>query len=88
MLILYFIQERLDEYRRLSTIGRCMNVECEILDPKETQQLFPLLDPESFYGALYSPGDGVVDPAMMCAALTRAASHGGGKVRFSIYIFY
>ncbi|XP_026462833.1 sarcosine dehydrogenase, mitochondrial-like [Ctenocephalides felis] len=72
-------KERLDEYRRLSTIGRCMNVESEILDPSETQKLFPLLDPESFYGALYSPGDGVVDPAMMCAALTRAAGHKGGK---------
>ncbi|KAL5291158.1 SARDH family protein [Megaselia abdita] len=31
-------------------------------------------------GALYSPGDGVVDPAMLCTALTRAATARGATV--------
>lgn len=51
-----------------------------MLSPSETQEIFPLLDPKAFIGALYSPGDGVVDPAMLCNALTRAASKNGAVV--------
>lgn len=42
--------------------------------------VFPLLDPKSFMGALYSPGDGTVDPAILCTALTRAAAKNGGRI--------
>ncbi|XP_059621064.1 sarcosine dehydrogenase, mitochondrial [Phlebotomus argentipes] len=71
---------RMDEYRRLATIGKCFDVESHILDPHETKKLFPLLDEKAFTGALYSPGDGVVDPAMLCTALTRQAVKNGGQV--------
>lgn len=71
---------RLDEYKRLATIGKRFGVESDVMTPLEAQKVFPLLDPASFTGALYSPGDGVVDPAMLCTALTRAASKNGGKV--------
>ncbi|XP_037949767.1 sarcosine dehydrogenase, mitochondrial [Teleopsis dalmanni] len=71
---------RLDEYRRLATVGNALGIENHVLSPVETQKLFPLLDPKSFIGALYSPGDGVVDPAMLCTALTRAATKNGAKV--------
>ncbi|CAG9805929.1 unnamed protein product [Chironomus riparius] len=72
--------QRTNEYRRLQTLGRCFGIESHILSPQETQEVFPLLDPKSFTNALYSPGDGVVDPAMMCAALTRASTANGGRV--------
>lgn len=71
---------RTDEYRRLQTLGKYFGIESHILTPNETQKIFPLLDPTSFTNALYSPGDGVVDPAMMCAALSKAATKNGGKV--------
>ncbi|XP_055711503.1 sarcosine dehydrogenase, mitochondrial [Phlebotomus papatasi] len=71
---------RMDEYRRLATIGKCLNVESHLLSPQETKKLFPLLDDKSFTGSLYSPGDGVIDPAMLCTALTRQAVKNGGKV--------
>ncbi|KAL9919954.1 LOW QUALITY PROTEIN: sarcosine dehydrogenase [Glossina fuscipes fuscipes] len=70
---------RLDEYKRLATVGNALGIENYVLTPQETQKVFPLLDPEAFIGALYSPGDGVVDPAMLCTALTRAASKYGAK---------
>ncbi|KAJ4441684.1 hypothetical protein ANN_11542, partial [Periplaneta americana] len=73
-------EERMNEYRRLSTIGQSFGVESHILDPAETQKLFPLINPEAIIGGLYSPGDGVVDPAMLCAALTKGATNAGGKV--------
>ncbi|KAH8277859.1 hypothetical protein KR018_008772 [Drosophila ironensis] len=73
-------ETRLDEYRRLATVGSALGIENQILSPAETQKLFPLLDPEAFVGALYSPGDGVMDPAMLCAALKKAASNLGAQV--------
>ncbi|ALC38829.1 CG6385 [Drosophila busckii] len=73
-------ETRLDEYRRLATAGAALGIENQILSPQETQKLFPLLDPKAFIGALYSPGDGVMDPAMLCAALKKAASNKGAKV--------
>jgi sarcosine dehydrogenase len=72
--------QRTNEYRRLQTLGKCFGIESHILSPDETQKIFPLLNPKSFENSLYSPGDGVVDPAMMCAALSRAATGNGGRV--------
>lgn len=73
-------EQRTNEYRRLQTLGRCFGIESHILTPLETQKVFPLLDPKSFENALYSPGDGVVDPAMMCSALMRSSTANGGRV--------
>lgn len=67
-------KDRLDEYKRLATFGHALGIENQILSPEETQKdIFPLLNKKAFYGALYSPGDGVIDPTMMCNALTRLA---------------
>lgn len=57
---------RSDEYSRLATIGKCFGIESYMLSSHEALEVFPLLDPESFTNALYSPGDGTVDPAQMC----------------------
>ncbi|EDV36974.1 uncharacterized protein Dana_GF13226 [Drosophila ananassae] len=73
-------ETRLDEYRRLATVGSALGIENQVLSPEETQKLFPLLDPSAFVGALYSPGDGVMDPAMLCSALKKAATNLGAQV--------
>jgi len=75
----FSLQERLNEYKRLQTLGKCFGIESHVLSPEETVKVFPLLDPNSFTSALYSPGDGVVDPNMMCNALIKAASKIGSK---------
>lgn len=41
------------------------------------QNIFPLINPNAFLAGLYSPTDGVVDPAMLCTALTKAAARHG-----------
>lgn len=50
------------------------------MGPEETAKLFPLLDPKAFYGSLWSPADGVIDPTMLCSALIKAATKHGGKL--------
>lgn len=44
-----------------------------MLNAAETQNIFPLLNPNSFIAALHSPGDGTVDPTLLCNALTKLA---------------
>nr|CAG4651589.1 EOG090X014D [Triops cancriformis] len=73
-------KERLDEYKRLMTIGKAFNIESHVLDPQETKKLYPLLNVNDVYGTLYSPADGTVDPAGFCTSLTRGAAREGAKV--------
>lgn len=72
--------ERVQEYKRLNTLGHLFGIESHILTPSETLKHFPLLDPENFTASLYSPGDGVIDPSMFCSSLVKGASNYGGKV--------
>ena len=73
---------RMDEYRRLVDMGKVFGLGAKILTATEAQELFPLLDPKSFHGAIYSPNDGVIDPAMMVAALTKCSKSRGAQVIF------
>lgn len=68
---------RLDEYKRLASLGRSLGIESELLSPDETERKYPPLNAKAFYGALYSPGDGCIDPTMMCNALSRLATETG-----------
>jgi sarcosine dehydrogenase len=86
-MLMFFLQERMNEYRRLSTIGVSFGIESHIVDPAEVHKLFPLINPEVIVGGLYSPGDGVVDPALLCTALVKAATDRGGKV-IALYVAY
>ncbi|XP_042228369.1 sarcosine dehydrogenase, mitochondrial-like [Homarus americanus] len=73
-------KERLDEYKRLMTMGRVYGIESYVLDPAETKKLYPLMNVEDLYGTLYCPGDGTMDPAGICNALTRWATRAGACV--------
>lgn len=73
-------KERLDEYKRLMTLGRAFDTESHVLTPTETKQLYPLMNVADVYGTLYSPSDGTIDPAGYCTALARGASNLGAKV--------
>ncbi|EEC12283.1 sarcosine dehydrogenase, putative [Ixodes scapularis] len=73
-------KERLDEYKRLMTIGKAFGIESHVLSPEETKKLYPLMNVEDLYGTLYSPGDGTVDPAGFCTSLVRASTAKGAKL--------
>lgn len=73
-------KERLDEYKRLMTLGKAFGVESFVLGPEETKKLYPLMNVKDVYGTLYSPADGTIDPAGYCTALTRAATRLGARV--------
>mmetsp|Transcript_50342 Transcript_50342/g.108458 ORF Transcript_50342/g.108458 Transcript_50342/m.108458 type:complete len:906 (-) Transcript_50342:62-2779(-) len=72
-------KERLDEYKRLSTVGQYFGVESKVLSPAETKELYPIINVDDIYGAMYSPTDGTIDPAGVVNAYKRAAEKLGSK---------
>jgi len=73
-------KERLEEYKRLHTIGKVMGVDSYVLSPEETKKLYPLMNVNDIYGTLYSPKDGTIDPHGLCTALSRFSTRVGAKV--------
>jgi len=72
-------KERLDEYKRLWTMGRYFGIESRMLSPAETKELYPILNVDDVYGAMHSPTDGTIDPAGVVNAYKRAAERLGAR---------
>ncbi|XP_052037900.1 sarcosine dehydrogenase, mitochondrial [Apodemus sylvaticus] len=73
-------RQRLDEYKRLMSLGKAYGIESHVLSPAETKNLYPLMNVDDLYGTLYVPQDGTMDPAGTCTTLTRAAVARGAQV--------
>ncbi|KAM9841564.1 sarcosine dehydrogenase, mitochondrial [Aulostomus maculatus] len=73
-------KQRLDEYKRLMSLGKVYGIESHVLTPAETKDLYPLMNVDDLYGTLYVPKDGTMDPAGTCTTLSRAASARGATV--------
>ncbi|XP_053329646.1 sarcosine dehydrogenase, mitochondrial isoform X2 [Spea bombifrons] len=73
-------KQRLDEYKRLMSLGKVYGVESYVLSPAETKDLYPLMNVDDLYGTLYVPKDGTMDPAGTCTTLARASTARGAKV--------
>ncbi|XP_032425320.1 sarcosine dehydrogenase, mitochondrial isoform X2 [Xiphophorus hellerii] len=73
-------KQRLDEYKRLMSLGKVYGIESYVLSPAETKDLYPLMNIDDLYGTLYVPKDGTMDPAGTCTTLSRAATARGATV--------
>ncbi|KAL8174605.1 UNVERIFIED_CONTAM: hypothetical protein K2H54_049864, partial [Gekko kuhli] len=73
-------KQRLDEYKRLMSLGKVYGVESYVLSPGETKSLYPLMNVDDLYGTLYVPKDGTMDPAGTCSSLARAATARGALI--------
>ncbi|XP_014889376.1 sarcosine dehydrogenase, mitochondrial [Poecilia latipinna] len=73
-------KQRLDEYKRLMSLGKVYGIESYVLSPAETKDLYPLMNIDDLYGTLYVPKDGTMDPAGTCTTLSRAATARGVTV--------
>ncbi|XP_018084950.1 sarcosine dehydrogenase, mitochondrial isoform X2 [Xenopus laevis] len=73
-------KQRLDEYKRLMSLGKVYGVESYVLSPAQTKDLYPLMNVDDLYGTLYVPKDGTMDPAGTCTTLARAATARGAQV--------
>ncbi|XP_072748351.1 sarcosine dehydrogenase, mitochondrial-like isoform X2 [Anoplolepis gracilipes] len=72
--------KRVTEYEILITGCKNFGIDAYMIDPAETKEKFPLIDENAFLAAIYSPGDGTIDPAMLVNALTKSAEKNGCKI--------
>jgi dimethylglycine dehydrogenase len=79
-LMLADTEVRMDFLRMAQARGRYLGMELELISAKEAQDLFPLLDPQYFVGALYDPVEGHVDPTGVTRAYARCAQMAGAEI--------
>ena len=72
--------ERLDEFRRVTGMGRRRDMGLEILTPDELRGKYPFVSTHELTGALYDPHDGDIDPAQLTQALAKGARQMGARI--------
>jgi len=80
-LMLADTEVRMDWLRMAQARGRYLGMELELITPREAADVFPLMDPQYFVGALYDPVEGHVDPSGVTRAYVKCAQLAGAEVR-------
>jgi dimethylglycine dehydrogenase len=73
--------DRMDFLRMAVARGRYLGMELEMITPSEARDIFPVMDPQYFVGALYDRVEGHVDPTGVTRAYVRCAQMAGAEVR-------
>ena len=79
-LMLADTEVRMDFLRMAKARGRYLGMDLELITPNEARDLFPLLDPKYFVGAMYDAVEGHVDPTGVTRAYAKAAQLAGAEV--------
>src|SRR5262245_22486511 len=61
-LMLAGTNDRLDWLKMAEARGRYLGMELQLLSPQEAKNIYPLMEPEHFLGAMFDPIEGHVDP--------------------------
>ncbi|MCP3692802.1 MAG: FAD-binding oxidoreductase, partial [Planctomycetaceae bacterium] len=69
--------ERWTEVRRQAATAHSFGLEMHLLSPKETQELWPLMDASDLVGAAFLPTDGQVSPSDLARSLSKGAQLAG-----------
>ena len=72
-------QERFQEFDTIIRILRNQGTQVESISPAEVQEKLPMMNTDDLVGALWSPGDGRVDPTALTATYCREAKQSGAR---------
>jgi dimethylglycine dehydrogenase len=73
--------DRMDWLKMAVARGRYLGMDgLEMISPKEAEELFPLLDPKYFLGAMWDPIEGHVDPTGVTNAYAICARQAGAEI--------
>jgi 4-methylaminobutanoate oxidase (formaldehyde-forming) len=72
--------ERVEESRRLAGAAETYGLELSVLGGSEARDLLPLLNVDDVRAALWLPGDGWLDPALLAHALAEGARRLGVQI--------
>ena len=73
-------KERMQELLRQATTAQLSEVEVQVLDKKQTKDLYPVIHNEDLVGSVYMPKDGQADPIGVTNVLAKAAKMEGAKI--------
>ncbi|MBS35963.1 MAG: glycine cleavage system protein T [Thiotrichales bacterium] len=73
-------KERMDWLRAAHARGRYLGMRTELISAKEAADIFPLMDPQHFVGAMYDENEGHVDPNGVTNAYAKAARVQGAEI--------
>ena len=73
-------QGRMDELRRITSLGRAYGIEIEPITPREAGELFPLMQTDDLVGAVHIPKDGQTVPQDTATALAEGAKALGATI--------
>src|SRR3954462_4864963 len=79
-LMLADTEVRMDFLRMAVARGRYLGMELELISVKDAYDLFPLMDPKHFVGALWDPIEGHLDPTGVTRAYVKCAQLAGAEV--------
>lgn len=73
-------KERMQEFERVSGMGRYQGLEMDVMTPAELKAKNPFMEIHDLEGGLWDPLDGDIDPAQLTQALAKGARDAGGRI--------
>ena len=73
-------KDRMHELLRQATTAQLSDVEVQVLNKKQTKELYPVIYNEDIIGSVYMPKDGQADPIGVTNVLAKAAKMLGVKI--------
>ena len=73
-------KERLAEIKRGASMAKVAGFPCNVIDPDQAKELWPLLNIDDVIGAIHLPEDGITSPVDVTQALAAGARQGGARI--------
>jgi len=73
-------KERLSELKRGASMAKVAGFPCDVIDPDQAKDLWPLLNVDDVIGAVHLPMDGMTSPVDVTQALATGARKGGTQI--------
>jgi 4-methylaminobutanoate oxidase (formaldehyde-forming) len=73
-------KDRMHELLRQATTAQLSDVEVQVLDNKQTKDLYPIIHNDDLVGSVYMPNDGQADPVGVTNVLAKAAKMEGVQI--------
>ncbi|UTW10231.1 GcvT family protein [Marinobacterium rhizophilum] len=73
-------KERLAEIKRGASMAKVAGFPCNVINPEQARDLWPLLNTEDVIGAIHLPMDGMTSPVDTTQALAKGARMGGAQI--------
>ena len=73
-------QERLSELKRGASMAKVAGFPCNVIEPEQAKELWPLLNIDDVCGAIHLPMDGMASPVDVTQALAKGARLGGARI--------